>query len=144
MAGEESAQGVLAILVDCSPIYCAGFGNLFADDSVLDSVPFLFPVSLVFRKIFQLNWVRTPPNSNHFSYVCGTDQCRFRVCAAGRNISTISVALARTSSLIDAFDSSASFAAFHSSSATGGLCCTHVPKTSKKRTRRGGLAVILI
>jgi len=58
---------------------------------------------------------------------------------------TISVALVRTSLLIDdTSDSSASRAALHSLSATGVLWATHVPKTSKKRTRSCGVADILI
>lgn len=58
---------------------------------------------------------------------------------------TIFVALVRTSLLIDdVSDSSASRAALHNSSATGVLWATHVPKTSKKRTRSCGVVVILI
>jgi hypothetical protein len=57
---------------------------------------------------------------------------------------TIFVALLRISLLIDdTSDSSASRAALHSSSATGVLWATHVPKTSKKRTRSCGVVVIL-
>ena len=58
---------------------------------------------------------------------------------------TMFVALVRTSLLIDDMsDSSASRAALHSSSATGVLWATHVPKTSKKRTRSCDVVVMLI
>ena len=58
---------------------------------------------------------------------------------------TIFEAMIRTSSSIDdVFESSASLAAFHSSSATGVLWATHVPKTSKNRTCSCGGAVMLI
>ena len=59
-------------------------------------------------------------------------------------VRTIFSALDRTSLLIVPFDSSASLAAFDKASAIGGICATHVPKTSKKRTRSWGLVAILI
>jgi hypothetical protein len=56
---------------------------------------------------------------------------------------TILLALARTSLFVDGeSDSSAFRAAFHSSSATGVLWATHVPKTSKNKTRRGSVFAI--
>jgi hypothetical protein len=56
---------------------------------------------------------------------------------------TMFSALARTSLLTES-DCTASLAAPNSSCATGVLWATHVPKTSKKRTRNCGIAVILI
>lgn len=88
----------------------------------------------------------TPPKSNQSSYDCENDQLEivFNASAQLARGVTIFVALVRTSLLIDEFDSRASLAALYNSSATGVRWATHVPKTSKKRTRNADALSILI